>query len=534
MRALVRAGADVNVGDDPDTAVDQAERFTALHAAAFAGNREAVEVLLEHGADPNVREGKWCSPPAGWADYAGHGEVRDLILEARIDPFQAIDFDRPDRITDIVRQSPWLLTKRFGKAVSCEPRPDQWWPEAWQTPLVWAVVREKAGCVRALLEQGAPQIPSPDGRPLLDVARAMQNLEIIDLLERYRRIEATHEGRVRWFVKNACPDHDIRGPNAHAIARNTARRMLRDHPEIARDSVYTAMICGGDIAEVERALAERPGLANEKGGPKGWEPLLYVCFTRLPLLPASNDNAVALARLLLAAGADPNAHFMAGHSRYTPLVGAIGEGEEDRPAHPRRDELVRLLLERGAEPYDIQVLYNIHFHGNVLWFLELIHEHSLRLGRAADWRDPEWHMLDMGGYGTGARYLLEIAVRHDDVRLAEWLLAHGANADTPPARDPRMPQRSLYEEALRLGHGAVASVLARYGARTTDVPVSGKDAFVVAVLTGDFERALHGCGKRVRDGLQQPRRSEECISDGFDLLEAVSIGAIFKKDEKIT
>lgn len=480
VAALLERGADPDMRDEGDDA-------TPLHSAAERGDMAVVRLLIEHGADPNVRDGKRCSPPAGWADDAGHDDVRDQILAARIDPFQAIDFDRPDRIVDIVRQSPWLLTKRFGKAVSCAPRPEQWWPEAWQTPLVWAVVREKAGCVRALLEQGAPQIRLPDGRPLLEMARQRGRSEIVALLEQHRRIEETHEGRVRWFVKNACPDHDIRGPNAHAMARNTARRMLRDHPEIAYDSFHTALICG-DIAEVARALAERPGLASEKGGPKGWEPLLYACFTRLPSHAASTDNAIALARLLLDAGADPNAYFMAGDSRYTPLVGAIGEGEEDRPAHPRRDELVRLLLERGAEPYDRQVLYNIHFHGNVLWFLELIHEHSLRLGRAADWRDAEWHMLDMGGYGTGARYLLEIAVHRNDVALAEWLLAHGANPDAAPARDARMPQRSMVEEALRLGHDAVADALLRSGATRTDTPVTGEDALVAACLRGDVER----------------------------------------------
>ncbi|MGH7504665.1 MAG: ankyrin repeat domain-containing protein, partial [Longimicrobiales bacterium] len=249
IRALIRAGASPNARDDADTAVDQAEGYTALHAAAFHGNRQAIEVLLEHGADPNVRDGKYCGTPAGWADYAGHREVRDLILTGRIDPFQAIDFDRPDRIAEIVRQSPWLLTKRFSHSVTCEPRPDQGWPEPWQTPLARAVVSGKPVAVRALLEHGAPQIAAPDGRSLREIAGEKQNAEIVELLERHRRIEATHEGRVRWFVKNACPDHDIRGPAAHVIASNTAQRMLRAHPEIARDSFYTAIVCGS-IAEV--------------------------------------------------------------------------------------------------------------------------------------------------------------------------------------------------------------------------------------------------------------------------------------------
>ena len=32
-------------------------------------------------------------------------------------------------------------------------------------------------------------------------------------------------------------------------------------------------------------------------------------------------------------------------------------------------------------------------------------------------------MFDMGGYGSGARFLLWIAIRENDVELARWLLA---------------------------------------------------------------------------------------------------------------
>lgn len=115
-----------------------------------------------------------------------------------------------------------------------------------------------------------------------------------------------------------------------------------------------------------------------------------------------------------------NVFFMAGDSRHTPLSGVIGEGEEDRPPHPLREALTCLLLERGAERYDIHVVYNIHFHGKILWHIELMYEFSLKAGRKADWDGPEWRILDMGGYGSGARCHLWIAVEHNDLELAEW------------------------------------------------------------------------------------------------------------------
>ena len=291
------------------------------------------------------------------------------------------------------------------------------------------------------------------------------------------------------------------------MARHTAMRILERHPEIARDSIHTAVVCG-DLQQVERILAERPGAALEKNsltapdrsgpgragdlfrgiGPKGWEPLLYLCFARLPLA-ATIDNAVAIARALLDAGADPNAYFMAGDSRYTPLVGVIGEGEEDRPPHPQRDALVRLLLDRGAEPYDMQVVYNTHFHGDVLWVLQLIYEHSVRLGREADWADPEWSMLDMGAYGSGARWFLDVAMKNNDRELAEWVLAHGASPNAPAPQDPRKSKRSLHDEAATNGFTEMADLLARYGAAPSNVDLEGIEAFTAACFRRDRDEA---------------------------------------------
>ncbi len=312
----------------------------------------------------------------------------------------------------------------------------------------------------------------------------------------------THGAEAR-FLEYACPDHHVRGRPAHRMTRHAAMRILEANPGIALESIYTAAVCG-EIDEVERMLQVEPGLANAKRpatggdrsgaggsfdflgdlGEKSWAPLLYLCFTRLPLTKA-NGNAVEIARLLLDRGADPNAYFMAGASRYTPLVGAIGEGEEDRPPHPRRDELARLLLERGAAPYDGQVIYNIHFHGNVLWWLKLIYDFSVKAGRRADWEDPEWHMLDQGGYGSGARWHLRIAVEKNDIELADWCLAHGANPNAVPERDERFPRRSLYEHAVRLGRTEIAALLARYGAERQEVVLEDEEQFVAACVRMD-------------------------------------------------
>jgi uncharacterized protein len=371
-------------------------------------------------------------------------------------------------------------------------------------------LRENVGEARARLERALPN--APDLPTLRDVQHALaaehgvpgwENLKNLLTGKSFR--EPTHDEIVARFFDVACPDHHVRGGPDHARALGTAMRLLARYPEIEHSSFYTEVVCG-NLTAVERALAQRPELATLKSGepsprqsgaggegdmmhdlgPKGWQPLLYLCFARLSL-PAVSDNALAIARALLDRGADPNAYFMAGGSRYTPLVGAIGEGEENRPPHPHRDALVRLLLERGAEPYDIQVVYNIGFHGEVQWFLEAIYERSMQLGRKADWDDPEWRMLDMGGYGSGAGWFLRIAMERNNIGLAEWCLAHGATPNPAAAKDKRFPQRTLYEEALLRGSTEMADLFARHGSPRTDVKLEGIQAFAAACFRLDKE-----------------------------------------------
>jgi len=345
---------------------------------------------------------------------------------------------------------------------------------------------------RARLERAVPNAPAIS--TLRDVQLALAReygspgwSALTARLAPHATSDEERQGRVAWFIQNACPDHGVRGRPQHVRALYTARRLLARYPEIVHDSFYTAIVCG-KIEQVAATLAERPGAATEKGGPKGWEPILYLCFTRLDVGGVA-EHAVSIARLLLDHGADPNVSFAAGGSAYTPLVGVIGEGEENRPPHPRRDELARLLLERGANPYDTQVIYNTGFHAQMLWYLEMIYEHTVRLGRAADWADPNWSMLDMGGYGSGARWMLDRAVRDNNLALAEWVLTHGASPNVPPARSKFMAQRSLYDEAMHNGLVEMATLFVRYGATPSRQPVDDVDAFTAATLRLDAAEA---------------------------------------------
>ena len=358
-------------------------------------------------------------------------------------------------------------------------------------------LRSNVAEARARLERAFPDAPAEPG--LRDVQHALaleHGLAGWTALKNRLTGAGVETGRaelVDSFLKSASLDWRV-GGSMRSSARHTAERLLKRHPEIARDSIYTAVVCG-DLEEVERILAERPDAASAKGGPRGWPPLLYLCSTRLSL-PAASDNAVAIARTLLDRGADPNAYYLGGDAsiHYTALTCVAGEGEEDAPPHPQRVALWQLLLERGAEPYDNQTLYNTHFHGDILWFLELMYAQAVKVGRKADWEDPNWSMLDMGGYGCGARYLLGNAVGKNNLALAEWILAHGASPDPPSSGHPKASKHTLYEEALYRGHTEMAELLVRYGATPSVVALAGEEAFAVACfrLDRDEARAILG------------------------------------------
>jgi ankyrin repeat protein len=354
-------------------------------------------------------------------------------------------------------------------------------------------VREQQPDARNRLHLAWPEAPA--GAGLRDIQHALARERGFEswtalktaTLQRERQAAGDQADRVATFLEFACWDHHVSGRGDYAMHEAAGLRLFARHPNIARDSLYTAIVCG-EIDEVERRLAAQPALVNEKGGPRGWEPILYLCFARLPL-PAARDHALAMARLLLDRGANPNAFYMAGGAPYSALVGVAGEGEQDAAPHPLREPLYELLLERGAGPYDGQVLYNTHFHGDVRWWMELTYARAVALGRRADWDNPEWPMFDMGGYGSGARFLLQVALDRHDAALVEWLLARGANPDAAPARDPRFSKRSLYEDAQRRGRDEIAALLLRHGATPRALVLTDEEAFLDACMRLDRQAA---------------------------------------------
>lgn len=78
MRELLNRGAEVN-------AIPAGFDFagTPLHYASLHGRRHTVDWLLQHGADPAVRDAKIGNLPEDWAAHDGHAALAAYLKQRR-------------------------------------------------------------------------------------------------------------------------------------------------------------------------------------------------------------------------------------------------------------------------------------------------------------------------------------------------------------------------------------------------------------------------------------------------------------------
>lgn len=155
-----------------------------LHQAAFQGHRAMVELLLAKGASLGVRDNYHAATPLQWATTAGSSAVAVYLKSLPIGVFDAVVAENLDRLRSLLDDDPSLLESTIGAERGGDGAHDA----DWQTPLAFAVLRQRAAAVRALLDRGARvDIADGEGRPLIDIARDDSTAEIVDLLGRPSR-----------------------------------------------------------------------------------------------------------------------------------------------------------------------------------------------------------------------------------------------------------------------------------------------------------------------------------------------------------
>lgn len=319
-----------------------------------------------------------------------------------------------------------------------------------------------------------------------------------------------------------------------------AARMLAATPEIDGSGFAAALVLG-DATRVRATLRRNPVLATRPDARTGWTPLHVVCASRWHELdPARADGLVAVAGLLLAAGADPGAHIGCA-TGWTPLRCAVAGAEN--PA------ITQLLLDHGAVPDD-SAFYLACFGNDNRDSLRLLLAHApvppygsvlsapisggdtatvrLLLEAGVDPSQPaEADLYGAGFDGDPPCPPVYAAVRSGcPAELVDLLLAHGADA-TAPGPDGRSP----YRLASQQGNGEITALLRQHGVPDDTTPAEqllgayqrGDRAATRRLLAGDpglpGRLTADDMGEALTQAAQagNPVAVELMIDDGFPL-----------------
>lgn len=320
------------------------------------------------------------------------------------------------------------------------------------------------------------------------------------------------------FIEAACAPR-----NGHSSGTlEEAETILARYPQVAANSIYAAAVAADENA-VGAFLARDPASAIAKGGPRGWDALTYLCFSRyLRLDRARSDAFVQTARVLLDAGASANAGWieMIDHPNPRPVIEAAIYGAAGVAQHP---ELTRLLLERGADPNDEETPYHVAETRDNTVLKILLESGKLNtkslctlLLRKCDWHDHDGVrlMLEHGadpnwitGWGRGA--LHQAVHRDNNLSTIALLLDYGA--------DPALPERhgiSSVAMAARRGRGAALDLFEQRG---TAIALNGVDA-LIAACARDRKETIESLTAA------EPQLKTELIAQGGTLLAEFSGG----------
>ncbi|WP_407147374.1 hypothetical protein [Bradyrhizobium sp. ORS 86] len=290
---------------------------------------------------------------------------------------------------------------------------------------------------------------------------------------------------------------DVDGTTNRANPR-VAARLLAEDPDLAAGDPYLACAIGNEAA-VRQATTNDPGWVNRPGGPLKLPPLVAVTHSSLLQIPAFRARLHRCARLLLQAGADPDQHIA---SRWPPA--SLSEPDDRFPlsalygAAGRNHDLAltRMLLEAGADPNDNESLYHslesfvttgaLLEHGariegtNAMYKVlddENVAALELLLRHGGDPNEPARN-APLTDYGSPLMWAIR---RRRSPRCIAILLDAGANPRTTTADG-----LGAYRFALQFGLTDVAELLReRIGAE----PVPDDERFVAACASGNESEA---------------------------------------------
>ena len=421
---------------------------TPLMAASRSGGIDAVRMLIEAGADPNAVTSYQEETALMWAAAEGHAEVITALLDAKADP------NRKARIHTI------------------KERKHADHPTGGLTALMYAARNGHEAAVRSLIKGGAdPRLTNGDGMTAsmiaivndrFDLARVLVDLGAdandgslyfaVDMHDATTDMRAKDGSRLRADHRNTLTSLELikllldRGadPNKPFVGQLHSNTLccgddINSSPfyraAVASDvEALKLMIAKGALVEWSPAPPKREGRAGGAGGRGGANvgrtPVMVTInggrgaafsagpgFDRLgppPFREASSREPVEAVKVLLAAGANPNAAAPDGS---TPLHQAVTA---------RQIPIIRALVAAGAK-------------------LDAVNKDNLTPLQVAEKPEPP----PPAGNNTDSRtYRPKRDSREDVIAAVRELMGLGPNDPTPvPPPKPEDPNKKADEKA---------------------------------------------------------------------------------------
>jgi len=370
VAALLEAGADPSIA--------HTEGQTALLAAARSGNVETVRLLLEHGADPDRADDYQQQTPLMWAAAEGHLPVVSMLLEAGADP------DKQAAVSSLTEHR------------------NADYPTGGFTALMFATRNGHGDIVRRLHEGGADLgLRNGDGATAMMIAIVNDRFDLAaeilglgadpDDGSLYHAVEM-RDATTDWYAKDGSrlrADHENENtaldliallleagadPNAVRIGQMHSASLCCD-AYANGSAIYRAAVAadvealkllvahGGDVAWMPSNVSEAGPGANQHAGKaallaamnggKGVPLSAGPGFVREgppPFREVSNRNPVDAMRVLLEAGADPDALTPERNKGRLDGIDFVFGGETalHDAVRTRRVDVIRLLAEHGA------------------------------------------------------------------------------------------------------------------------------------------------------------------------------------------
>jgi ankyrin repeat protein len=413
VRALLADGADVNV--------PQGDGMTALHWAAYNGNRELAQALLGAGAQVarETRNGSYT--PLHLAAQAGSGPIVRLLVGAGADVTArtegvggatALHFAASAGDTAAV-----VALLDAGAEVNSVDL-------AWgQTPLMFAASRNRVDAVRTLLTHGA------------DVGARSRFLDVPARAASDQVENRVRDARVLGGTRSAAgaqapavPDRVLPGTDWHrtAAASNVVEDPDRPVEEVEPLS-YADLVQGhGGLTALLHAVREghdETALALLEGGADIDQPSAGDGTS--PMLMAMINGRFDLGMLLWERGADPTAANDAGT---TPLYAALNTHWAPKSRFPQQQayriqrhtymDVMRRLLEAGVDP-DVRLTKH-------LWYMSF-----------------NFDLLQVDTQGSTPFWRAAYALDVDAMKL---LVAHGADPGIPTSKAPERRRGGTAED----------------------------------------------------------------------------------------